>query len=121
VTGARVHLIESDTRKASFLREAARITRAPARVHAERVESVAKRIGAVDAVTARAFAPLGKLLDLAEPLLEREARGFFLRGQDVDNELTDAAKSWKIQSTLLPSRTDRNGKILIIEQATRAR
>jgi 16S rRNA (guanine527-N7)-methyltransferase len=121
VPGACVHLIESDTRKASFLREAARVTQAPAQVHAERVESVAKRIRAVEAVTARALAPLGKLLDLAEPLLEHGARGFFLRGQDVDNELTEAAKSWKIQSTLLPSRTDPRGKVLLIEQATRAR
>jgi 16S rRNA (guanine527-N7)-methyltransferase len=119
--GALVHLIESDTRKASFLREAARITRAPVRVHADRIESAAKQIGPVDAVTGRALAPLPRLLELAEPFLSTNAQGFFHRGQDVDNELTEAAKSWKIQFRLLPSRTDPKGKILLIESASRAR
>jgi 16S rRNA (guanine527-N7)-methyltransferase len=117
--GAVVHLIESDTRKAAFLREAARIIGAPAEIHAERIESVAERIGPVEVVTARALAPLPRIIELSEPFLRGGAIGIFLRGQDVDNELTEAAKSWKIHSRLLPSRTDPRGKVVIIESAER--
>jgi len=115
--GALVHLVESDTRKAAFLREAARVTRAPAKIHAERIESVAKRIGQVDVVTARALAPLQRIIELSESWLAGGATGIFMKGQDVDNELTEAAKSWKIQLRLLPSRTDPRGKILVVESA----
>ncbi len=115
-SGALVHLIESDSRKAAFLREAARLTGAPVRVHAERIESAAKRIaGEVEIITARALAPLPRLLDLAAPILVAGARGLLLKGQDVDNELTQAAKSWNIQARILPSRTDPRGKIILIE------
>lgn len=115
---AVVHLIESDARKAAFLREAARTMRAPAKIYAERIESAAERIGAVEVVTARALAPLPRLLQLARPFLAAGARGIFLKGQHVDKELTDAAKSWIIQFNLLPSLTDPGGKVLIIESAT---
>ena len=115
-----VHLVESDTRKAAFLREAARIIGAPAEVHAERIESVAERFaGDVEIVTTRALAPLARLLELAAPLLRGGARGIFLKGQDVDNELTQAAKSWNISAETFPSRTDARGRILIIERAVR--
>ena len=117
---AIVHLVESDARKAAFLREAVRITGAPAKVHHERVESVAERFaGDVEIVTARALAPLARLLELAAPLLSGGARGVFLKGQDVDNELTQAAKSWNISAETFPSRTDARGRILIIERAVR--
>ena len=117
---AIVHLVESDTRKAAFLREAVRVTGAPAKVIHERVESVAERFaGSVDIVTARALAPLARLLELAAPLLSGGARGVFLKGQDVDNELTQAAKSWNIAAETFPSRTDPRGRILIIERAVR--
>jgi len=114
---ALVHLIESDARKAVFLREAARLTRAPAKVHNERVESAAKQTGPVDVVTARALAPLPRLLELAAPFFEAGARGIFLKGQDVDSELTEAAKYRRVQSTVLQSRTDPGGKVVIIESA----
>lgn len=117
---AVVHLVESDARKAAFLREAVRITGAPAKVHDERVESVAERIaGDVEIVTARALAPLARLLEIAAPLLSGGARGIFLKGQDVDNELTQAAKSWNISSKTFPSRTDPRGRILIVDRAVR--
>lgn len=115
-----VHLVESDTRKAAFLREAARIIGAPAEVHAERIESVAERFaGDVEIVTARALAPLARLLELAAPLLSGGARGIFLKGQDVDNELTQAAKSWNITAKTFPSRTDSRGRILIVDRVMR--
>lgn len=115
--GAMVHLIESDTRKAAFLREARRITGAPAVVHNERIETAAERIGPVDVVTARALAPMEKQLSLASPLLSAGATGIFLKGQDVDSELTEAAKSWSIDFSIRPSLTDPGGRIVLVNRA----
>jgi 16S rRNA (guanine527-N7)-methyltransferase len=113
--GAMVHLVESDSRKAAFLREATRLTGAPAKVHNERIESAAKQIGKVDVVTARALAPLPKLIELAMPFLAADIPGIFLKGQDVDSELTEAAKYRRVKAKVLPSRTDPGGKVVIIE------
>jgi 16S rRNA (guanine527-N7)-methyltransferase len=116
----KFHLVESDTRKASFLREAARIGNSTAEVYAERVESAAKRIStAIHMVTARAFAPLPKLLELAEPLFQTGARGVFLKSQDIDDELTTAAKSWNVNYRLRNSLTDPRGRILLIDKVER--
>ena len=109
-SGARVHLVESNGKKAAFLREAARITNAPAEIHPVRIEDfVHKYRETPQIVTARALAPLEQLLATAYPLLKRGALGLFPKGQNVDAELTAAAKCWKIQATLAPSVTDRQG------------
>jgi 16S rRNA (guanine527-N7)-methyltransferase len=68
----------------------------------------------VQAVTARAVAPLSKLLAEAYPLLKSGAVGLFPKGQGVDAELTEAAKYWRLQATLVPSRTDPNARIVIV-------
>ena len=119
--GALVHLVESDTRKAAFLREAARATGAPVKIYADRIESAAERIGRVDIVTARALASLSQLIEFARPLLSDGTRCIFLKGQDVDKELTEAAKSWSIQSTIQPSLTDPRGRIVIVEHVASSR
>jgi 16S rRNA (guanine527-N7)-methyltransferase len=114
-----VHLIESDQRKAAFLREAIRVSRAPAKVYAERVESAAKRLASeVDVVTARALAPFPRLFELAAPFFARGVPALFPKGQDVDNELTASTKSWNIQATTVQSRTHPHGKIVIVERAS---
>lgn len=115
--GAQVHLIESDTRKAAFLREAARIAGAPAVIHNERIETAAERVGRVEVVTARALAPMARQLSLAQPWLSAGATGLFLKGQDVDSELTDAAKSWSIDFAIQPSLTDLGGRIVLVHRA----
>ena len=115
---ANIILIESDTRKAAFLREAARIAELPVTVLPERIEAVAPKIAAgVEIVSARALAPLPKLLDLAHPFLAQGAVGLFLKGQDVDNELTEASKSWKIEASIKESLTDPSGRILVVKAA----
>ncbi len=82
VPGAIVHCIESDQRKCAFLREAARATGAAARIHPIRVEVIEPdALGPVDAVTARAFAPLPLTLKLARPWIERGAIAVFPRGE----------------------------------------
>ena len=83
----------------------------------ERIESAAERIGAVDVVTARALAPMEKQLSLAYPLLSTGACGIFLKGQDVDSELTEAAKSWSIDASIQPSLTDPRGRIVLVNRA----
>jgi 16S rRNA (guanine527-N7)-methyltransferase len=115
---AEVHLIESNKKKAAFLREAVRVTGAPAVVHAERVADFAERFrGELDAVAARALAPLPELLSIAYPLLKRSAQGLFPKGQDVEAELTQATKCWSIQASLVPSRTDPKSRVVVIREA----
>jgi 16S rRNA (guanine527-N7)-methyltransferase len=113
--GTRMHLVERSTKKAAFLREAIRSTGAPAEVHAVRLEDFVENFAApVDVVTARALAPLAGLLSATYPLLKTGTLGLFPKGQDVDAELTEAAKCWSIQSTLAPSLTDPKAKIVSI-------
>lgn len=114
--GAQVHLVESNGKKAAFLREATRVSGAPAVIHAERATDFAKHApDHIDVVTARALAPLNKLLAEAYPLLKNGETGLFPKGQDVAAELTEAAKCWKIQMSLVPSRTDPSAQIVIVE------
>jgi 16S rRNA (guanine527-N7)-methyltransferase len=116
--GTEVHLIESIGKKATFLREAAKATGASVQVHAMRIADFAKRAPKhIDIVTARALAPLPKLLGEAYPLLKRGARGLFPKGQDVAAELTEAAKCWNIEATLVQSRTDPRSRIVVVENA----
>ena len=109
-----VHLIESDQRKAAFLREAARVTGVRVTVHASRAETVAP-FGA-DAVTARALAPLVRLLPLARRFARPDTVILLPKGQDVDRELTEATKSGIISPKRPPerlaSRTDPAATIL---------
>jgi 16S rRNA (guanine527-N7)-methyltransferase len=112
---AKVHLVESIGKKATFLREAVQITGAPAVVQTMRIEDfVDKPPESIDVVTARALAPLPKLLMLAYPLLKKGALGLFPKGQDVASELTEATKYWKIEHSLIRSRTDEKAQILVV-------
>jgi 16S rRNA (guanine527-N7)-methyltransferase len=105
-SGAMVHLVERNARKAAFLREALRITDAVGTVHlADIGDSVDSLPGPVDCVTARAVAPLHQLVGFAEPLVGKGAKALFLKGQDVEAELTEATKYWKLTPRLHPSLT----------------
>ena len=119
--GASVHLVESNTKKAAFLREAQRVTGAPVSVHAVRIEDFAASFkGRPDAVTARAVAPLKSLLKQCFPLLGKSgALGLFPKGQNAELELSEAANNWAMSATLVPSRTDPTGRIVIIRDLER--
>ena len=118
--GAQVHLVESNGKKAAFLREAARITGAPAVVHAERIENFGDSYGGkADVVTARALAPLSSLLDQALPFMAKGAIGLFLKGQDVGAELTDSSKRWSVEATKASSVTDPAGCVLTVRSLNR--
>lgn len=120
--GAHVHLIESIGKKAAFLHHAVRETGVPATVHHGRIEDVAPRLaGEIDVVAARAVAPLNELLTMIIPFLERGAQALLLKGQDIDAELTQAAKYWTIEYTAVPSQTSQTGRIMIVRRLQRRR
>jgi 16S rRNA (guanine527-N7)-methyltransferase len=117
-TPLEVHLIESDSRKAAFLREAARLTGCTAQIHNARVEAVAPF--PADVVTARALAPLPLLLDLAAPFLTPATCCLFPKGRQAEQELTEAARSWKMRADRFPSATDPTGTVLRVSEIFRA-
>jgi 16S rRNA (guanine527-N7)-methyltransferase len=120
VAGATVHLVESNAKKAAFLREAVRHIGAPAIVHPVRIEEFMRNFSErPDVVTARALAPLQDLLALAEPLLKTGAKGLFPKGQDVDAELTLASKCWSMQMELVSSKTDPRARIVVVDGSRR--
>jgi len=115
--GALVHLVESDQRKCAFLREVARATGAAAQIHAARIEAVApETLMPVDAVTARALAPLPQLLDFAKVWIAQGAVGIFPRGKTANAQLRDnpAAAGFHLESA--PSRIDPHAAILIVRR-----
>ena len=111
-----VHLVESDSRKSAFLREAARVTGLtnPGQVtlHSRRIEQLAP--WPVDVVTARGCADLDKLLTYAAPFLKPDTICLFPKGRTVNEELTRAAKKWTMTVQRRSSMTDSSGVILQI-------
>jgi len=128
-----VHLVESDAKKAAFLREAAQITQTEVGIHNLRIADLP--IFPIDVLTARALAPLPRLLGLAEPFYpgpseranieankswgsDRTVRrtegpvAIFPKGRTVDRELTDSAEKWMMQAEVIPSRSDPGGQIV---------
>jgi 16S rRNA (guanine527-N7)-methyltransferase len=118
--GTMVHLVERNAKKAAFLREALRVTGSPGAVHLADIEDSVDRItGLVDCVTARAVAPLHQLIGFSAPLVTRGARALFLKGQDVEAELTEATKYWNIKPNLHSSRTGGQGWIVELDHVER--
>lgn len=105
-----VHLIESDQRKAAFLRTVLREIGLDATIHARRIETVPGF--STRAVTARALAPLPQLIALAYPFLSTDSVALFLKGQHVEDELTVTEKEWIIRWRRYESRADPAGCVL---------
>jgi 16S rRNA (guanine527-N7)-methyltransferase len=114
-----VILVESDRRKAQFLREVARATATAVTIHAERAEKLSMPPAAV--VTARALAPLPRLLPLAARLLAPDGICLLLKGATVSDELTEAAKSWHMVPQMFPSLSAPSGIVLKLQGVARAR
>ena len=116
--GFEMHLVESSNRKCSFLREVARKCGVAVDIHCMRIEKLATHhtLAPAEVVTARALAPLGKLLRLAQPLLADTTVALFLKGRDATREIEDARKQWSFQVLTTPSRTDPEGRIVEIRQ-----
>ena len=115
---APVHMFESNAKKSAFLAEALRQMGVKGFVYTQRLEQrkPLKDLPQVQLVTARAFAPLSELLGYAEPFFAKGAIGLFHKGQDVDAELTEAAKSWNITAQKHSSLTDSQAVILEVKE-----
>ena len=115
---APVHMFESNAKKSAFLAEALRQMGVEGFVHTQRLEQrkPLKDLPQIQLVTARAFAPLSGLLGYAEPFFARGATGLFHKGQDVDTELTESAKSWNITAQKHSSLTDSQAVILEVKE-----
>lgn len=110
-------LIESDHRKCAFLAAASREMGVAAKILAQRIE--APQDALYDVVSARALAPLDRLIDLAAPLTAENGRMLFLKGANVEAELTSARKTWHMEVVAHPSVTDPAAKILDVRKAVR--
>ena len=117
--GSPVTLVEADRRKASFLREAARATGTTADVIARRIEQA--DLPPMRYLTARALAPLPRLLDWSARLLAADGVCLFLKGRSAEDELTAAAAEWHMAVSRRQSRTDPNGVILRLSEIRRVR
>jgi 16S rRNA (guanine527-N7)-methyltransferase len=112
-----VNLVDSSGKKVAFLREAARVTDANIVLHQGRIEDLV--LPKSDLITARALAPLEKLVDLAMPVLSPGGKCLFLKGARAEEELTNAKKKWNMTARRFPSATNANGVILSIQDIAR--
>lgn len=118
--GSRVALVESDVRKCAFLGEVVRKTGIGQLITVEivtgRIEnaSTQAKCGIPEVITARALAPLERLLELSAPLFGPETVALYQKGRDVGLELDAAAKNWRFGSELVPSRSDVSGRIIVL-------
>jgi 16S rRNA (guanine527-N7)-methyltransferase len=115
--GGHVHLVESMAKRCRFLAQVATALALPVTLHHGRSEAMSI---SVDVVTARACAPLPRLLDFAHPFFARGARGLFLKGQDVENEIRDARKRWRFSCRTHESLSDSRGRVLVVEKLRHA-
>jgi 16S rRNA (guanine527-N7)-methyltransferase len=115
-TGSRVTLIESDSRKCAFLREVVRRTGITVEILSTRIELAATqaKLDSPEVVSARALAPLDRLLGLAAPLFTPATVGVFLKGRDAAAEIETAAKAWTFAVEMVPSITEATGRVVVI-------
>ena len=115
---AHVWLIDSLGKRCRFLQEIVDALDLPATVLNGRAEAQGV---ACDIVTARAVAPMERLLGYAQPYFERGAQGLFLKGEKAESELIEARKSWHFDAELAPSQSDPRGRIVSIRSLRRVR
>ena len=123
--GSLVTLIESDARKCAFLREVARQTGLAALLRVDiltsRIELAANTssVGPVDVISARALAPLDRLLGWCQPFFGAGTIGLLPKGADVAAELVAAEKNWYFQFELIASRTQTDGRVVVVKELVR--
>lgn len=116
--GFEVHLVESMAKRCRFLEEVVQTLDLPAVIHNDRAENLSRD---VDIVTARACAPMIRLLGYAQPWLSGTNQGLFLKGQDVATEIAAAREAWRFEAELLPSTSDPRGRIVRLRNKIHAR
>ncbi|HTK35985.1 MAG TPA: 16S rRNA (guanine(527)-N(7))-methyltransferase RsmG [Caulobacteraceae bacterium] len=115
--GSHVHLVESLAKRCRFLDEVVSTLALPATVHRARAEDL--RLTGIDVVTARACAPLPRLLEYAHPVLRGGVRGLFLKGRDAEAEVAEARRMWRFEVELIPSLSDPSGRVVSIKRLAR--
>ncbi len=119
--GVVVHLIESDQRKAAFLRAVSRETGAPVEIHAGRIETVLPSLAAeIEAVSARALAPLDRLVEMARGALENGVKAVFLKGEEWRDELTAAEGISNFTFEAIQSRTHKRARLIVVHSPSEA-
>ena len=122
-SGGHVHLVESDGRKAAFLRTVIREVGVPASVHNRRVQELAMAgeafLADVQVISARALAPLPDLLELVAPFFNSSTIALLHKGAGWQDELTRAEQCWNIDVEALPSRTHDAARILHLRHLSR--
>lgn len=113
----RVQLVEADQRKAAFLRAVSRETGVEFDVTCDRIEAVEQKSSVV---SARALAPLSKLLELSQPIMDRGAVALFPKGKKFQHELQQARKTWQFNCTIHQSITDDDAVVLELGDIRRA-
>ena len=116
-TDCSFSLVESNHKKASFLRYAARSAGLNVVVHAERIENVPRET--YKYVTSRALAPFRQLLDYGAKFLGDGGSCLFLKGRDASIEVEDARSDWAFDLEVRPSQTGSDGQILIVRNLIR--
>lgn len=115
--GARVHLIEADQRKCAFLQTVARETAAPAIIHCGRIETILPALlEPIDAISARALAPLENLILYVEKYIEKGATGVFSKGKQAEAELTLSLTAGKYFITTIESQTCSTARLVLVKQ-----
>lgn len=114
--GAHVHLVESMAKRCRFLQAVVDALELPATVHNARAEELTLK---VHVVTARACAPLSRLLGYARPYLRKNVVALFLKGQDIEIELSEATKYWSFEAELKPSLSSPQGRIVQLKRLSR--
>ncbi len=119
--GGWVHMVESNNKKAAFLRTALRETGARGEVHAIRIEDAAAAIPACDAISARALADLDKLIEYAAPWMvgKENTRAFFHKGRDYQRETQKARGRWVFDLLEHNSAVEQDSVILEISKLQR--
>lgn len=115
---AHVYLVDSLQKRCRFLSEIVQKFQLPATVINERAEKISLD---VDVVTARAMAPLPKLLGFAENFFNKGAEGWFLKGENIETELTEARKQWRFEANSFTSLSDERGRVVHIRSVRRVR
>ena len=112
-----VTLVESAGKKTTFLKTVIRELNLPANAISERAENIEPE--SYDVITARAFAPLPRLLAYAQPFWGEGTIGLFLKGEAAEQELTESSKEWRYNVESIPSRSDVTGCLLKITELRR--
>lgn len=116
--GTRMILVESDRRKCAFLAEVARQTGITVEIQTARIEQTATQgmLGAVDVVSARALAPLVRLISLSLPFFGDDTVGIFPKGRAAESEIVEARADWTFDAETVPSLTDEAARILLVRR-----